>query len=99
MGTAFEKAVLTLVAHHSTSKEVEDLRCAFMDLDTHNTGSLTPDEIENGLRQANHTLSKRDLEDLFKSLDADGTGKIKYTEWLAATLKPSSSPRIRQSRR
>merc|ERR1711924_96895 len=69
---------------------VEDLRTAFMELDTHGTGSLTRDEIENGLKQAGQKLSEEDLNALFRSLDADGTGKIKYTEWLAATMKPQT---------
>lgn len=88
--SAFEKALLTLTAHHSQSKEVDDLRSAFIELDTHGTGSLTRDEIEAGLKSSGQKLNEKDLDDLFKSLDADGTGKIKYTEWLAATMKPAS---------
>merc|ERR1711957_427298 len=40
--------------------------------------------------RSGHKLADSDLDDLFRSLDADGTGKIKYTEWLAATMKPSA---------
>ncbi|CAK0845033.1 unnamed protein product, partial [Prorocentrum cordatum] len=40
------------------------------------------------------------LEDLILSLDADGTGKIEYTEWLAATMKDRRAPpRRRRCRR
>jgi len=87
--SSFEKAVLTLVAHQSCTREVEDLRAAFMMLDTSGTGSLSPGEIQAGLHEAGFQITGDDLEEIFQSLDADGSGKVKYTEWLAATMQPS----------
>jgi len=85
----FERAVLTLVAHGTTSKEVDDLRETFHKLDTSRTGSLSKDEIRVGLKQCSQKITEVELDQLFIALDANETGRIMYTEWLAATLKPS----------
>jgi len=86
----FEKALLTLVAHQSTSREVEDMRSAFMHLDKDGAGSLSKHEIKQGLKDCGHAFANEDFDSIFDSLDADGSGKVHYTEWLAATMKPSS---------
>jgi len=85
----FEKAVLTLVAHQTHCNEVEDLRSCFMDLDESQTGSLSPDEIKQGLTNAGVVMTDQQVLQIFKSLDLDKSGKVHYTEWLAATMKPS----------
>lgn len=85
----FERAVLTLAAHHTSTHEVEDLRSAFMELDTTKNGTLSMDEIREAFRKCGHKISEEDLDHLFVVLDANETGKIHYTEWLAATLKPT----------
>jgi hypothetical protein len=41
-------------------------------------------------------LNELDFDDLFDKLDADRTGKITYTEWLAASIpKPLITEMIR----
>jgi len=85
----FERAVLTLAAHTAVAREVDDLRSTFMDLDTQKNGSLSKDEIREGLRRSGCLVSEDDLDKIFEALDANGAGKVMYTEWLAATLQPS----------
>jgi len=85
--TKFEKAVMTLVAHHARSQEVEDLRAAFMKIDTSRTGTLSKEEVRTAL--AKHSkVSDEDIDQIFNSMDADGSGRIHYTEWLTATMRP-----------
>lgn len=87
----FERAVLTLAAHTSVTREIEGLKEAFVELDRSRTGSLSKAEIKEGLRQCGVAhVSAADLDSIFEALDANGTGKVMYTEWLAATLKPSA---------
>lgn len=88
--SAFEKAILTIVAHQSHDKDVEELRQSFMALDTSGTGSLSLDEVRQGIKEAGLNVSNQECQDIFESLDMDGTGKIHYTEWLAATVKPAT---------
>jgi len=85
----FEKAVMTLVAHHAKSQEVEDLRLIFMKLDKSQTGSLSKEEIRTALLE-HSKVSEEDIEQIFESLDADGSGRVHYTEWLSATLRPDA---------
>jgi len=91
-----EKTILTLVAHQSHCHEVEELRASFAALDTHGNGTLTKDEIRQGITNSHIggtgvAMSEDELDVIFTSLDLDGTGKVHYTEWLAATIKPSAS--------
>jgi len=89
--TGFEKAILTLVAHQSATQDVEHLREAFMELDKAGNGTVSKDELREAIRRdcGGHKMAEADLDDLFRSIDSDCTGKIQYTEWLAATLEPS----------
>lgn len=86
----FERAVLTFVAHRSEEQQVAELRDTFHLLDTSRTGSLSKEEIREGIRLCGHQINESELTEIFNALDADGTGKVHYTEWLAATMKPST---------
>jgi len=87
--SSFMKTILTLVAHQSCMREVEDLRAAFMMLETSGTGSLSKDTIKAGIQESGFEITDKDIDDIFQSLDAHGSGEVKYTEWLAATMRPS----------
>jgi len=86
----FERAVLTLVAHRSEEQHVSELRDAFHTLDTSQSGSLCKDEIREGIFRCGQEVDEMELDQIFTALDADGTGKVHYTEWLAATMQPSA---------
>jgi len=47
---------------------------------------LTPTELKEGLTKAGLKEIPKDLEEIMKDVDADGSGVIDYTEFLAATL-------------
>lgn len=85
--TRFERAVLTLVAHYAEEREVSDVQAAFFQLDTSRSGTLTRPELRQGLEMCGHGMSDEEFEELFRSLDGDGTGEVAYTEWLAATME------------
>lgn len=86
----FERALLTLVAHDAQAKEVEDLRAAFVTLDTARAGWLSRDGIRSALKQRGINLPAHELEAALDALDPDGDDQIQYTDWLAATLQPSA---------
>eukprot|EP00927_Polykrikos_kofoidii_P081883 TRINITY_DN7981_c0_g1_i2.p1 TRINITY_DN7981_c0_g1~~TRINITY_DN7981_c0_g1_i2.p1 ORF type:complete len:266 (-),score=54.51 TRINITY_DN7981_c0_g1_i2:259-1056(-) len=87
--SCFEKALLTILAHQQHSDTVEQLGKVFEEIDTSKTGSLSKDEIADGLIACGQKLSEEQLETIFSSLDSDGNGKVQYTDWLAATLDSS----------
>jgi len=85
----FEKAVLAVAALNAETQETEDSRQCFMCLNTAGNGSLSKDEIFAGIDNAGFSIPEADLTELFAALDVYGSGKIHYTEWLAATVTPT----------
>jgi len=79
------KAALMVVAHRSESIEISKMRSAFMEIDTSKEGNITLDELKTVLSRFGS--STEEVEQIFMGLDVDGTGKIGYTEFLAATLE------------
>jgi calcium-dependent protein kinase len=54
-----------------------------MSLDVNGDGSLTFEELKQGLKDKENGDA---LMELMKSADTDGSGEINYTEFLAATM-------------
>lgn len=63
-----------------------DLKNTFLSLDTDNSGVLSMDEIQAGLKEAGFTNIPDELQKVMDSVDADGSGKIDYTEFIAASM-------------
>ena len=79
-----QKAVLTFIASRLKDDEIKLLKDIFVALDRNQDGSLTVEEIKLGVAQLKDV--KLDVEDIFSSIDTDGSGVINYTEFLAATI-------------
>jgi calcium-dependent protein kinase len=79
----FKKAALTFIASRLKDDEIHKLRDIFFSLDKNNDGTLTFDEMYEGCKSLK---SKLDIEEMFDSLDTDKSGKINYTEFIAATI-------------
>lgn len=88
--TRFEQALLTLVAHEASCREVEDLRAAFALLDQKRAGWLTRLDFRSAIEAQGVQISEEEIGAVFRSLDPDNDDKIQYTDWIAATLKPSA---------
>ncbi|MCQ2817857.1 MAG: protein kinase [archaeon] len=81
-----KKAVITFIASRLNEKEVKDLKDIFLSIDANNDGVLTLSEMEQGLKKIKKKHPDFDIEGLFKSIDTDKSGKIDYTEFIAACL-------------
>lgn len=57
-------------------------------MDKDGDGTLTVDEIKQGLSGINEK-SYDEIRKVIMSIDTDGSGKIDYTEFLAATMEKS----------
>jgi len=83
-----KKAALHVIAQQLNDKHIKKLRENFIAMDVNGDGSLTTAELVEGLKKAG--MNEAEMEELTKvisEVDADGSGSIDYTEFLAATLE------------
>ncbi|KAL3935780.1 MAG: hypothetical protein SGBAC_008769 [Bacillariaceae sp.] len=83
--TKLKKMALMVVAHRSSTEEIGILRKVFQKFDSRRDGSITFGEFCLALEEFGH--SEEDLERMFQAVDLDGSGRIRYTEFLAATIE------------
>merc|ERR1712083_447206 len=81
-----KKAALHVIANQLGESQIKALRDTFMQLDDNGDGLLTVKELKEGLDKAGLKEIPEDLQQIMKDVDADGSGVIDYTEFLAATL-------------
>lgn len=80
-----KKLVLTYIASRLKDSDVTNLKQNFMTLDKNKDGTLTLEEMKEGLEKISKDVGV-DVEGIFKSIDTDKSGKIEYTEFLAASM-------------
>lgn len=81
-----KKLALMVVAYKSTSEEVGFLRKTFNKFDKLGDGEITIDEFIEALSE-DYDYSLEEIESMFHGIDVDGTGKVHYIEFLAATIE------------
>jgi len=80
-----KKLALMVIAHKSTYKEIGILRKIFQDYDKQKDGVIRRIEFKEAL--TDYGYQDDELNRLFDAIDLDGTGTIRYTEFLAATIE------------
>jgi len=80
-----KKLALTVIAQQLKDDELKELRATFQALDQNKDGMLSIAEITAGMKQSKVAIPP-DLEETILNLDTDGSGKIDYTEFIAATM-------------
>eukprot|EP00934_Nitzschia_sp_Nitz4_P000490 Nitzschia sp. Nitz4//scaffold133_size116822//66538//68818//NITZ4_003809-RA/size116822-snap-gene-0.5-mRNA-1//1//CDS//3329535402//490//frame0 len=83
--TKLKKMALMVVAHKSSTDEIGILRKVFQKYDKKKDGSICYEDFCSALSEFGH--SEDDLKEMFDAVDLDGTGRIRYTEFLAATIE------------
>lgn len=81
----FKKVALTLIASQMPQTDIDDLRDAFTTLDLDQDGLLSVQEIQEGMAKSDLQLPD-DIMELLSVMDSDGSGRIDYTEFVAATI-------------
>ena len=84
-----KQLALMLIAYKSTVEEIGYLRNMFQRFDLAHDGELTADEFKDVMLAYEYT--GEELDRMFCAMDLDGTGKVHYSEFLAATFESHGS--------
>jgi len=82
----FKKAVLQIIAGQMNDDQISQLRETFTAMDANGDGLLSLEELKEGLNRAGLKVLPSDLKEIMDGIDADCSGVIDYTEFLAATI-------------
>lgn len=83
--TKMQQAAMTAIAVQAGPDDIRNLKEIFLAMDIDGNGTLSFEEIEDGLKRLNIDDWEIILENL-KAADTDRSGQIDYTEFIAATL-------------
>lgn len=87
--TKFKKMGLMAMARTMTTEEVAGLKELFKSFDTDNSGTISIDELRQGLKVKHAGPAMEELKAIMKTIDIDGSGELDYEEFIAATLATS----------
>ncbi|CAK7328565.1 unnamed protein product [Dovyalis caffra] len=81
-----KKMALRVIAERLSEEEIGGLKELFKMIDTDNSGTITFDELKDGLKRVGSELMESEIKDLMDAADIDNSGTIDYGEFLAATV-------------
>ncbi|KAL2467630.1 Calcium-dependent protein kinase 11 [Forsythia ovata] len=81
-----KKMALRVIAERLSEEEIGGLRQLFKMIDTDNSGTITFEELKQGLKRVGSELMESEIKALMNAADIDNNGTIDYGEFLAATL-------------
>jgi calcium-dependent protein kinase len=86
-----QQEAMKVIIRHLTTQEIEELKViysqdAFISIDTHATGYISAQEIEEAIKQTGYTMAVDEFRNVIESINYLGTGKINYTEFLICTI-------------
>ncbi|KAL6563746.1 Calcium-dependent protein kinase 17 [Orobanche gracilis] len=82
----FKKVALRVIAGCLSEEEIMGLKEMFKGMDTDNSGTITLEELKQGLAEQGTKLSETEVKQLMEAADADGNGTIDYEEFITATM-------------
>ncbi|KAH0733786.1 hypothetical protein KY285_009493 [Solanum tuberosum] len=89
----FKKVALRVIAGCLSEEEIMGLKQMFRGIDTDNSGTITLEELKQGLAKQGNKLSDYEIKQLMESADADGNGTIDYEEFITATMQMNKMDR------
>ncbi|VFQ95483.1 unnamed protein product [Cuscuta campestris] len=82
----FKKVALRVIAGCLSEEEIMGLKEMFKSMDTDGSGTITLEELKQGLAKQGTKLSEYEVKQLMEAADADGNGTIDYEEFITATM-------------
>ncbi|GAA0185541.1 non-receptor serine/threonine protein kinase [Lithospermum erythrorhizon] len=81
-----KKLALKVIAENLSEEEIKGLRQMFKNIDTDGSGSITYEELKDGLARLGSTLTGAEIQQLMEAADVDKSGSIDYIEFITATM-------------
>jgi calcium-dependent protein kinase len=81
----FKRMALHVIATQMSESKISDLKNVFLHMDENSDGTLSVEEVKEGLKRAGFPNPEQ-LDGILKTLDTDNSGVIDYSEFMAATL-------------
>ncbi|KAL0418452.1 UNVERIFIED_CONTAM: Calcium-dependent protein kinase [Sesamum radiatum] len=82
----FKKVALRVIAGCLSEEEIIGLKEMFKSMDSDGNGTITLEELRQGLAKQGTKLSEYEVKQLMEAADADGNGTIDYEEFITATM-------------
>ncbi|KAH9651779.1 calcium-dependent protein kinase 33 [Citrus sinensis] len=82
-----KKLALKVIVENLPTEEIQKLKEKFTEMDTDNSGTLTYNELKEGLAKLGSTLTEFDVKQYMQAADIDGNGTIDYIEFITATMQ------------
>ncbi|KAK8467594.1 hypothetical protein PHAVU_007G089301 [Phaseolus vulgaris] len=81
-----KKMALRVIVERLSEEEIGGLKELFRMIDEDNSGTITFQELKDGLKSVGCDLMESEIKSLMEAADIDSNGTIDYGEFLAATL-------------
>uniref|UniRef100_A0A7S2QUB8 Calcium-dependent protein kinase n=1 Tax=Chlamydomonas chlamydogama TaxID=225041 RepID=A0A7S2QUB8_9CHLO len=81
-----KKEALKVIAKSLPTQELQGIKEMFSAIDEDNSGTITVDELREGLRKKGAALAFQEVAKIVDQIDVNGNQKIDYEEFLAATI-------------
>ncbi|GMJ12347.1 calcium-dependent protein kinase 2 [Hibiscus trionum] len=88
-----KKLALRVIAERLSEEEIGGLKELFKMIDTDNSGTITFQELKDGLKKVGSELMESEIKSLMEAADIDNNGTIDYGEFIAATLHMNKTER------
>ena len=80
------KDIMNVLVRYLNTEELTQLNSVFRVLDTDHTGYITTSELKEALTRLGLEATQESINELVAGIDIEGIGKIKYSEFLSATI-------------
>ncbi|KAJ8618203.1 hypothetical protein MRB53_014389 [Persea americana] len=81
-----KKLALKVIAENLSTEEIKGLKQMFKNMDTDHSGTITYEELKNGLSRLGSKLTESEVKQLMDAADVDKNGSIDYIEFVTATM-------------
>ncbi|XP_062186206.1 calcium-dependent protein kinase 12-like isoform X3 [Phragmites australis] len=81
-----KQLALKVIAENLSPEEIKGLKQMFNNMDTDKSGTITVEELKEGLTKLGSKISEAEVQKLMEAVDVDKSGSIDYSEFLTAMM-------------